>query len=192
MQKQDYQASILLLSMFLSIIVAISFVTLSSKIHTQIWLWSWNMSGISEMSAIQKSLYHQNSSVISDRSVILFEDTTQKILWLQQGESYILAFSGEENFEIQIWVIQWGAVEYSYIQWSDVSSRISGVVNYSVDIPATLDSSTPNWTLTLTNHWWYSQIIIKSGLNFESSKKRYKILTTIWNHSLIKSQWFTQ
>ncbi len=191
MQKLEKQWSILLWSMFLSIIVALSFITLSTKIHKNIKLWGESLIELSQKEKIQEAFELWKNSIIWENTVIIFEDNKEIILWMKQWDTHILTFTWTTDFDVELWVINWWAVEYNYEKWADMNTLISTsswVINYSKSFSGELSWAYPVSRLELINHWWHSQLFVKSALNFETPEKNYKIITTIWNHSLIQSQ----
>jgi hypothetical protein len=186
MQQLNKNASILIWSVMLSLIIAISFISISWKIHKNILSKNKNIQYFEQQSIIDWSLISQSTTQISQGQNIIFDSPTQKILPLTKNESYTMSFSGDTPFAMSLWIIEWWAVFYSY-RFNGITTH-SWVLNYTKDTTLPLDISTKTGTLTFTNLWGYSQVYINSEINFESPQKNYKIVQTIWNNTFIKSR----
>lgn len=188
MQNLDKKASILIWAVMLSLIVAISFISISAKINKSIKLsgeiWEYNNEKIKLSSAINNT---QNTP-LTDKKVIVFESSLQKVFSFKQSEKIILSFSWISDFNIDLWIIDWSWWWVYYNYKNNTSTTASWVLNYSHSFSWKLDSTNNSWTLLLENLWWYSQILIKSEKAFETNQKKYKIVQTIGNNKFIQTR----
>lgn len=180
MQKNNKKASILLWAVMLSLIIAITFITISSKINKNIKI-SWDINNfIEENNKIQSYINNWINENISDNRALIFDNNKKNIFSLKKWENKNFSFSWSNNFNINIWIINWGPINYNYIfNWNITSSW---VINYSKSFSWNLDYTTKTGSLIIKNLWWYSKFLINSENNFETSKKNYKIVTKIWNN----------
>ena len=186
MQKLNKNASILIWSVMLSLIITISFISISTKINKNIKL-SWDSyEQNKEKISLDSALYNQVNTQLSDKKAIIFEDSNNAIISLKQWESTTLTFSGTTDFNVDLWIVEWWAVAYTYTNIS--SSPIYWVLNYSNSFSWTLTPTNNTGSLTLENIGWYSEILIKSENSFVSPDKKYKIVQTIWNNNFIKTR----
>ncbi len=188
MQNLNKNASILIWAVMLSLIVAISFISISAKINKNIKL-SWEITEYNrEKEKLSSAINNAQNTQLSHNKVIVFESNLQKIISLKKWEKRILSFSGSSDFNIDVWIIDWSWwwVYYNYI--FNNNSTASWVINYSQSFSWKLDSTNSIWALILENLWWYSQILIKSENEFVSTQKKYKIVQTIWNNNFIQSR----
>ncbi len=170
----------------LSLIVTISFISISTKINKSIKS-SWRFyEENSQNNNLRSTIFYENSTQISDKKVIVFEDSNTRIISLKHWEKRALSFSGIENFNIDLWIIEWWWILYKYSNtWTNT---YSGVLDYSHSFSWTLSWTSNTGSLILENIGWYSEILIKSENSFVTPEKRYKIIQTIWNNNFIKSR----
>lgn len=190
MQNLDKKASILIWAIMLSLIVAISFISISTKINKTIKL-SWNIWEFnSEKIKIDSALFSRKNRQINNNKVIVFEDSLQRIFTLKQHEKINISFSGSSPFNIDMWVISWWSIFYKYIH-NNISTA-SWMLNYSHSFSWKLDNTNKTWSLLLENLWWYSKILIKSENSFVTQQKKYKIIQTIGNNKFVQTRWITK
>ena len=192
MQKINKKWSILLWAVMLSLIISILFISISSKINKNIKN-SWDTSNyISEKNKINKSIYNILDSEISSNNILIFEKNKKNTFSLKKNETLELSFSWTSDFNIDLWIIKWWTILYSYKKINSSNNKIetfSWVLNYSKSFSWNLDSIYNKSKLKLKNLWWYSNFLINSEINFETSKKTYKIIKIIWNNNLIQTKW---
>ena len=192
MQKINKKWSILLWAVMLSLIISILFISISSKINKNIKN-SWDTSNyISEKNKINKSIYNILDSEISSNNILIFEKNKKNTFSLKKNETLELSFSWTSDFNIDLWIIKWWTILYSYKKINSSNNKIetfSWVLNYSKSFSWNLDWTYNKSKLKLKNLWWYSNFLINSEINFETSKKTYKIIKIIWNNNLIQTKW---
>ncbi|MCD5380760.1 hypothetical protein LR004_02435 [Candidatus Gracilibacteria bacterium] len=184
MQHLNKNASILIWAVMLSLIVTISFISISTKINKNIKSSGKIYEDHSQNNNIKSALFNKNNTQISDKKVIVFEDSNTRIISLKHGEKRALSFSGIENFNIDLGIIEGGGVLYKYTG----TNTYSGVLDYSHSFSGTLDGTNNTGSLVLENIGGYSEILIKSENSFVTPEKRYKIVQTIGNNNFIKSR----
>jgi hypothetical protein len=187
MQKNNKKASILLWAIMLSLIVAITFISISSKINKNIKL-NWNIKKFNEeRKKINFSILNKNNQKINFNKTIIFEDKNEKFFSLKKYEEKQITFSWSSDFNIDISIINWWPINYKYIfDWNITSSWIIVSTN---KITGKLDNSSNNWKLILKNLWWYVKIFLQSENEFEEIWKKYKIITKVWNILLNEKKW---
>jgi len=188
MQNLNKKASILIWAVMLSLIVSMSFISISSKINKNIKL-SWEISKYNnEKTKLSSAIDNTQNTQLSNKKIVVFESNMKKIFALKQSEQIALSFSGSTNFNIDLWIVDWSWwwVYYNYIN-NNVSTH-SWILNYAHSFSWELDSTNNSGTLILENLWWYSQILIKSEIAFVSPEKKYKIVQTIGNNNFIQTR----
>jgi len=164
----------------LSLIIAVTFIAISSKINKNIKL-SWNINQfIEEKNKIDIAINSGNIINISKNRLLINSNKNQRIFSLKKQEELLLSFSWTNDFNIQIWIWKWGALQYKYIlDWNTSSSWI---INHSNSFTWKLDNTNNLWNLFFINLWGNTNFIIKSENEFETWEKNYKIVTKIWNN----------
>jgi len=192
MQKINKKWSILIWSVMLSLIISILFISISSKINKNIKL-SWETSNyIYEKNLINSKIIENKDASINSDEILIFENNKKNTFSLKKDEKLILSFSWSSDFNIDLWVVKWWAIYYQYEKINLSNNKIKSktwVLNYSESFSWKLDTTYNKWELSFYNLWWYSQFLINSEINFETSEKKYKIVKNIWNNSLIKTSW---
>lgn len=187
MQENNKKASILLWAVMLSLIVAITFISISSKINKNIkssWQFSQFNNEINNTNLLIQNWISQN---IDSRKTIVFENNKERIFSLKKWEIKNLSFSWTNPYDINIWIINWWALNYNYIfDWIVTSS---GIINSSENFSDQIDNTTKTGSLNFENFWWYTSFLIKSENEFEESNKKYKIVTKIGNNFLNETKW---
>jgi len=190
MQKINKEWSILLWAVMLSLIISILFISISTKINKNIKN-SWDTSNyISEKNKINKSIYNNLDNEISSSNILIFENNKKNTFSLKKDENLTLTFSWTSNFNIDLWIIKWWTIKYGFYKIDSSNNKTltnSWILNYSTSFSWSFENK--NSILKFKNLWWYSQFLINSEINFETSKKTYKIIKVIWNNNLIQTKW---
>jgi len=179
MQKNNKKASILLWAVMLSLIIAITFIAISTKINKNIKNSSWIKDFIEENNKINILKNTLTNTWITENKAIIFKDNKKNTFSLKKQEELNLTFSWTSDFNINIWLIKWADLEYKYYKNNNLTN--SWIISSSVNFTWNLDSSNNTWSLKIKNLWWYSQFLINSENSFETLEKNYKIVTKIWN-----------
>ncbi len=183
MQKIAKDASILIWSIFLSLIMSVSFISVSTTItknlkeneqikkNVKISTQKENILN----TAINTKIF-ENKELSSTQSLI-FEENNNVEVWLKQWEEYLIETNKNQNFTIQI--LDWSSIEYENLSNNSIKWLINNV--------ATFDS----WIgkIKLKNLWWYARIKISSEWKFLTEYKNYKIIELIWNRKIVKEIW---
>lgn len=180
MQKNSIKASILIWAIFLSLIISITFIQISTKINKNL---NNNTNRINNVktnlevknklnNAIINSNFSENT--LNNWDKIVFDKTTELIIWLKQDETNISKINIPST--ITITIINWWAIKYK-------NNSLSWVINTTKSFNATV------WDLLISNLWWNSKVKINSNKNenFLWKYLNYKIVKEIWNKEVIKS-----
>lgn len=188
MKKNNKKGSILLWAVMLSLIIAITFISISTKINKNIKL-SWDLNKFNEeQNSIDLLIKNWDNQNINSNKTIIFDDNEEKVFSLKKWEIKEFSFSWASDFNIDIWIINWWALNYKYFfDWNPTSS--SWMINFSEIFTWTLDNTTKTGSLIVENFWWYTSFLIKSENSFDVSDKKYKIVTKIWNNFLNETKW---
>jgi len=178
--KKNKKASILLWSVMLSLIIAITFIAISTKINKNIKSSGEINNFIENNNKINISINSWNIIDISDNKLLINSNKEKRIFSLKKQEELNLSFSWISDFNIDIWIISWWPINYNYMNNSIITS--SWIINYSNSFTWTLDSSNNTWSLNIINLWWNTRFEINSENQFETWEKNYKIVTKIWNN----------
>jgi hypothetical protein len=130
MQKTTKKASILIWSLFLSLIVSMTFISISTKINKNIKNNANIRNNLEILSEIRKQTlngsFNNNYSTISlnNDEEIIFESHTNITKTLKKNESFILKFPTISN--ITITLTNSGALKYK----TTGSQSLSGTISY--------------------------------------------------------------
>lgn len=187
MQKTNIKASILIWATFLSLIITVTFVSISTSINKNLKNNSW----LTEQFKIENQLKNIIASWSIDsnfRNVyldnwdkIIFDTPNKYIVSLNKWATHTWQININSNVSIK--VLEWWPIIYK----QNSSSWI--VLNLKVDtFPVTIS---PSDELIIKNLWWYSKIQITSDTskNYLSKYRKYTIYKKIWNKEIIKRNW---
>lgn len=185
MQKTSKKASILIWATFLSLIITVTFLSISTQINKIIK----NNSNINETIKIENEIanivnswsidWNLTNSYLSNWDKIIFEKTNVKIVWLKSEETHTWKII-ENNSNITVRVLKWWPVTFT--NWSNY-----WIINYN-----DLDTfQVSNWYFYIKNIWDFSEIEISSDTNANllSKYRKYTIFKEIWNKQIIKTNW---
>lgn len=178
MQKTSLKASILIWATFLSLIITVTFISISTKINKNLKNNS-NLTGQLEINNIIQNIindwnidWNYTNKILKNWEEIIF-DNNNIIKSLNKWEEIIIKIIKDNKLTIKIkkwWPIiaSWSLITTENIFW------------------------TTNWTnFKINNLWWYSKILISSNTknSFLLEYTNYKIIKQIWNKEIIKSKW---
>lgn len=183
MQKIQKNAYILLWSIFLSLIIWISFLSISSQIAKNLKENSDLKNKINTnnkinnkiVDAIEKSEF--NNIELNKNELIIFEKSNHYNIWLKEEQEIKLKININSNMTIKInnwsWVYYFNTTD-SNINWT--------VINVNTFL---------TWTgeLIIKNLWGYSNMDIMSEENFLTENKKFEIIKKVWNKNVIKQKW---
>lgn len=182
MQKTCNKWSILIWAIFLSLIISVTFISISTKINKNLKNYSSFSNIINEQNEIKNIInsWSLNSTFTSQYldswSKIIFSSKTIISKWIKQNDTIWAKINENSLLTIQVskgWPIK-------YINWTN-----------SWIIIASNNINVFPWNLEITNLWWYSKILIESDSdkNILSNETFYKTLKQVWNKDIIKSKW---
>lgn len=183
MQKIQKNAYILLWSIFLSLIIWISFLSISSQIAKNLKENSDLKDKISTNNKINNKINDalENNNFenieLSKNELIIFEKSNYYNIWLKDNEQISIRIATNWNMTIRI--NKWSPVYYLNPTNPNINWEVINVSTFS----------TWNNRIDIRNLWWYSNIDIMAEENFLTDIKKYQILKKIWNKNIIKQKW---
>jgi hypothetical protein len=185
MQKSNINWSILIWAIFLSLIITVTFIWISTQINK-------NLRNNSDL-VNEFKLENQIKNIISSWSInnkfknqflinwekIIFDPFDKHITTLKKWEKYIWKVNTGSIITIKI-------LEGSPVYYTQNTSSWLVVL-------WTSEWFTNDWTWTfiIENLWWYSKIKITTNvlINYLSQYENYTIYKKIWNKEIIKTKW---
>ncbi len=182
MQKIAEKASILIWSIFLSLALWVTFISVSTQINKNLKENSSIKDNITIENnieqALKKAIINKDykNVQLSSKQVLIFEKSNYLRKILKENEEITIKIINPTN--ITIVLNQWAPVEYN-----NTTSNIKWIVD--------LNDTFQSWIneLKVRNLWWYSDITITWEQAFESEYKSYKIIEKIWNKNILKEKW---
>ena len=186
MQKINKKASILIWSIFLSLIISISFLSISTKITKNLKNNDLNNANILEENRVQNILKTSENDIEDNTTEEIWNNTIyieNKILKksLKKDEIYSIKFPTTSNITLKL--TSSGVLLYAF-SWTINDSWILKNNNNKIE-----NNTTWIWNLILTNYSWYVSFELISNNKFDIPEKKYKIIEKIWNKEIIKSMW---
>ncbi len=179
MQKTNKKASILLWSIFLSLIISVSFISINSKINKNLKENSSLTDNLKTDSFITNIIHSwsigntflEKYNIDSNKDLV-FDKTNEALISLKKDE--IHNFEIIENSSLTIEIISWGVLKFN-------NEIISSSKTFNV-FP---------WNLEILNIWWFTRfkLISDSDNNYLSQYRNYKVVNSIWNKKIIKEKW---
>ncbi len=196
MQKKPLSGSILIWSIFLSMFLALAFLTVSTRLHATLKnnaQLQENIHTKNEIADILKKWEFQ-SKILPNNTQIIFEKNNQYISVLAEHKKETIRFFWTWATTAQLKILQWSPLQYKLYSfpssdYNDSNRLLLGKWNltYAANINIPLTSSQKFIELEILNLWWYSKFILTSPLDFTTQYKKYKIMQKIWNKKIIKS-----
>ena len=189
MQKIGKKASILIWSIFLSLTLSITFISISTQINKSLKENAKIKENISinrnTEKIIKDAVINNNYDNIelADNQVIIFDKGNYSEKELKSWETVTIKVIDSTNITVQ--VTKWSPVEYSNLD----NSKSWVVTSESRSIFYLSKEDSNEKTFTIKNLWWYSEIIISWEKPFQSEYKTYKIIEKIWNKNVTKENW---
>lgn len=179
MQKTNIKASILIWSTFLSLIITVTFISISTQINK-------NLKNNSDLTNELK-INNQINNIINSWSL----DWNFITQTLENWEKVIfntnnIITSLKKSEEITVKIIKDNKLTIKILKWWPIIASWSLIKIEQADI------SVQNWdNFIINNLWWYSQIEIISDTenSFLLKNTYYEIKKQIWNKEVIKSKW---
>ena len=176
MQKTERKASILIWSIFLSLIISISFLSISTKITSVIKKNISYKDFLEESFLIKEKIIKSelDEEIISNKTIGIENKIIKKSLKSQ--EIYEIEFQKDSNINLEI--------INSWIMFYYTGSNDKHLLTWSIE-----DIAINSWEkLKLQNLSWYTKFILESDNKFDIDWKRYKITEDIWNKKIIKTR----
>ncbi len=186
MQKTNLRASILIWSIFLSLMVSLSFVIISAKVNQNIRLNNFMEEFLNKDDKLNDLVNSTLEWDISDNETLTKIDNLYTI---NNKENLVLSFSWKTDFTWSIKLKSWWPLYYEIFSFSWASTNLTN--DYSTWILS--DSTIKNFTwylntsydraeLTLKNLWWYSTFVFESSLEtmWTWTSKKFTITRNIW------------
>lgn len=175
MQKSKTNASILIWTIFISLVISITFISISTKINKNLRDNQDINNNISENNEIQDYLKSETSSKT-------FED--------KKFDNYFIDF--EQNNYYEIWLKKDEEITLFFLENSNIDIQTTSTIEYTNNWLSWVISNTKNWIsiiagdLKIKNLSWYTYFQIKSDKDFETLEKKYNIYKIIWNKIVLK------
>lgn len=184
MQNIGKKASILIWSIFLSMALFISFVSISNWIRKNLQNNTNFIENIETNNKINTTIIENSSGAIplGNNQKLEIEDESKIIMNLKEEEEIEIK-TQNDNQIVTIKIINWSPIEYK------TGGEKWILVNRDEDKEKMI---TLIWdTLNIKNLWWYSQIELSlhDWEKFEKSYKKYTIQREYTNRKVIKEKW---
>ncbi len=193
MQKSNKNASILLWAIFISMILSILFLSISTKI-TKILKNNDNILNQNKINQIinnkVKSL-NFNTTKLKDKTYLIFESRNPLRRVIKKNSSFTILFNSWATINLKINKIYWADLYYKLYQSNDKNNINNLVWSWIISdkLETTLlDSSNNWWKIILQNLWWESKIKIYSEKACRPKYINYKIIKIIWNTNIIQTE----
>ncbi len=193
MQKNNKIASILLWSIFISMVLSILFISISTKITKTLK----NNDNILQQNQIKKVINQQiknndfSTKQINKNTYLIFQKLDPYIIDIKNKKTKSFLFNSWTTINLKIEKIYWADLYYKLYQ-SNNKNNINNLVwswIISNNIETTLLNSSNNWwKIILKNLWWESKIKIYSQNSYQPKYINYKIVKIIWNNILTQSK----
>lgn len=168
MQKINTNASILVWSIFLSLIISLWFISISTNIHKTI------QDNIDFQNNIINTLSSSWTSIYVNETATQ-EDKHNYTLGMKKEYTTQVSFSGSSQDIIQIDILNWWPIELIYNNDSTIIQQ-----SYS------FSGASNNTSMILNNISWYSLVNIYSSAEIIKPNNATIIWKKIWNQNLIK------
>lgn len=178
MQNNNVKASILIWATFLSLIISVSFISISTKINKNLK----NNNNFNQQIEINNQIqniintwkknWNYINQTLDNWDNIIFDAPNEHEISLKKLEKYIIKIN--ENSNITIEVLVWWPINTS--SWIITTTKtISNLI----------------WDYKIENYWWFTQIKITSSStkNYLSKYTNYKIIKKLWNKEIISLKW---
>ena len=183
MQNNTKKASILIWAIFLSFMVSVIFIWVSTRINKNIK----NNKNLNNQMNIKNEIknlasswvisWNYNNRIFENWDELVWDSNTGVFLSFKKSEIKYFRFPYLTDFNINL-LSSW-AVFYD----------INGSLNWSWVIDSYKDITSFSWVLKIKNLWWYVNLDLTANNSFVSKYFYYKIIKKIWNKEVIKQRW---
>lgn len=182
MQKNSTKASILIWAIFISLIISVSFIQISTKINKNL---KNNEKIINSLNSYNEIDNNINEAIINNSYQNKVLENWSKLLFDYSND---ITFSIWEKINHLSKINTWSIVRIIILEWWPIkytNNSSSWIINSSRNIAVT------QWDLLIYNLWWYTKINIKSNKNENnlSQYMNYKVTKKIWNKEIIITKW---
>lgn len=182
---------ILIWAIFLSVIIIVSFISISWKINKSINNYTVDNEDY-ELNVTIKSKEFINKELSNDEEIIFWDNRVYtKSLFIAQSTEIRVQNTSSTNFNIKI--NKWWPIFYSLLSfsWTTFSWSItnSGIVSDISNFTWSFSSAYDNGILYIKNLSWYSNFELSSSGNLITESRNYVVLKKIWNKKIIKKEW---
>ena len=192
MQKINKKASILLWAVFLSVVISISFISISLKINKNITNYKENNQN-EEINNYIKNKDFSNKDLWNNEELI-FEDSKNYTKTLNFNKATEIRINSVNSTNFNININNWWPVFYSLLLYNNTSFAwnitSSWIITNNSSFVWNFDNTNNSWILYIKNLWWISNFSLTSSENILTDNKKYTITKIIWNKKLIKKEWF--
>lgn len=184
-------AYILIWAMFLSIIILVSFISISWKINKIINNYNTEEKS-NNLNEILKSKEFSNTQIWVDEEIV-FEDSKIYKKSLEQNQNTEVRIKSTSNVAFNLKINKWWPIFYSLLlfSWSTSSWSItsSWIVDSNLAFSWSFSSNSDNWIIYIKNLGWYSNFELSSSGKLIKEFENYRIIKKIWNKSVVKKEW---
>lgn len=173
MQKSPKNASIFIWAIFLSMMISIFFIWISSQIRSLLEEQSNKTADFYSNQSLQYTINNNNfdDSQIDEKTSITYDNSW--FFHLQKNEKLNIFFPNTSTINIT-------TQSWSTLLYSSGSTVIPIANNYS---------DTVSWNISLTNISGYNIISINSNQKFIPETLYYEVHEKIWNKQIIQTLW---
>jgi hypothetical protein len=189
MQKTAKNASILIWSIFLSIIISLWFISISTQINKTLKNNQIIQQEINKSNQLNNILKSSNpsSQQLDDWTYLNIFDSNSYIWSIEANQTKIFSFSGTSLNIVELIIKNWWPIKYSYDIWA-TKQEYDILKTWTVSFSWNLDTLNTSSMLTIENLGWYALFQINSDQDFIAPERYYEIWKKIWNKNvLIKS-----
>ncbi len=178
MQKSEKNWSVLLWSIFLSLVISVSFISISTKVNKNIKKNSQSINNSYPIEVFNNKIKKNDliEQRLDNRNIVEFAN-----------KNYSWSLSSKEK--IDIWFPNDSKFKINVLSGWPIYYETTGSLNSNWVINTSLQTNL-SWNIMLENLWWYTRYEIKSNLNFTMPEIWYKIVQKIWNKDIIRNSWF--
>jgi hypothetical protein len=186
MQKTTKNASILIWSIFLSIIISLWFIGISTQINKTLKNNQNIQQEINKSNQVKNILNSSNpsSQQLDDWTYLNIPNANLYIWSLKAKQSKNFSFSGTNLDLVEITVKNWWPIKYTYNIWS-LNQEYDILRTWSVSFSWNLYNLNTNSNLTIENLWWYTLFQLNSDQSFIAPERYYQIWKKIGNKNIL-------
>nr|MDD3720609.1 hypothetical protein [Candidatus Gracilibacteria bacterium] len=192
MQKSNKKGSILIWSIFLSLIISLTFVFVSTKVNQSIRLNSYLEGFLNKNTTIKNLIKLGGAGNLGDNEFLV---STENLYTLKNEENLIFSFSGNISFSGSIKLKSGGPIYYEItsfsgsnnLEYSLVNSGIISQINSGTLFIGYLGNDYDRSDLTVSNLGGLSSFLINSTQDYYGVSKTYKVLKNIGGKNIEKS-----